>query len=138
MEKKNDMTQVGQAFLELKSAIQGSSIKLGQNDDLQDIDRPNAERIHGYAIKATNDALNKFEAAMPVEYVEGTHILTMTHKLLMSSQALSETHPNAEVKDFARSVSAYLLMHVPVSRRIHDNPLRKLRLVEGVSEQDES
>lgn len=126
------------AFLELKTRIQDSSKQFRQNDENSGSTCYSEDGcVLGYDIKATNDALEAFAAAMPPEYIEGTHILTMTHKLLMSAQELSVTHPEMEVKEFARTVSAYLLMHVPVNERIRENPMRKLVLVGELSGSDE-
>ena len=126
-----------QSFLELKESIREATTQYRQKDDTSEsLFHPSKGFVYGYDITATDAALRAYESTIPSEYDAGIHTLTVAQKLLIQAQELSETHPIMEVRDFAREVAAYMLMNVPITRRIKLNPLKKLQLVSSLPEQD--
>ena len=123
-------------FMELKQIIQNSAVQFRKNNDTSEsLFHPKMGFVYGYDIKATNDALNAFESTIPSEYEAGTHTLTVSQKLLEEARNMEATHPDIDTRDFARAVAAYMVMNVPVSRRVRPNLLKRLRLVQDVQDE---
>ena len=137
VENGKNMKNTAKALSELRVTIRNSKTQFRKNNDTSEsLFHPAGGFVYGYDIRATKDALDAFEHALPSDYMEGAHILTIVQKILMDAQQLSEDHSDTEVRDFARSVAAYMLMHAPISSRLRDNPLRQLTLVKDLSEVD--
>ena len=120
-------------FLELKEAIQNSTTQFRQNNDTSDsLFHPTLGFVYGYDTEIVNTALNAFEHTLPSEYEATSDILTTSQKLLMEAQSMSEKHEDMEVRDFARTVAAYMLMNVPISRRVRPNLLKRLKQIEDI------
>lgn len=126
-------------FLELKEAIQNSTTQFRQNNDTSDsLFHPTMGFVYGYDTEVVNTALNAFEHTLPSEYEATSDILTTSQKLLMEAQNMSEKHEDMDARDFARTVAAYMLMNVPISRRVRPNPLKRLKQIEDIRPEIES
>jgi len=123
-------------FMELKQIIQNSAVQFRKNNDTSEsLFHPKMGFVYGYDIKATNDALNAFESTIPSEYEAGTHTLTVSQKLLHEAKKIADTHIDMNTRDFAREVAAYMVMNVPVSRRVRPNLLKRLEIVRNVQDE---
>tara|TARA_B110000914_G_C15212254_1_gene331215 strand:+ start:58 stop:468 length:411 start_codon:yes stop_codon:yes gene_type:complete len=120
-------------FMELKQIIQNSAVQFRKNNDTSEsLFHPKMGFVYGYDIKATNDALNAFETTIPSEYEAGTHTLTVSQKLLQEAKKIADTHTDIDTRDFAREVAAYMVMNVPVSRRVRPNLLKRLEQLKDI------
>ena len=120
-------------FLELKEAIQKSTTQFRQNNDTSEsLFHPTMGFVYGYDTEAVNTALNAFEHTIPSEYEASSGVLTTSQKLLIEAQTLSNEHPDMDTRDFARGVAAYMLMNVPISRRVRPNLLKRLKQLEDI------
>jgi hypothetical protein len=124
-------------FYELRSTIEESLTQFRNNNDTStSLFHPSRGFVYAYDVDKTNKALERYEASIPTEYIEGTHTLTVSQKILMEANLIVSEHPDMDVRDFAREVAAYMLIHVPISRRLRSNPLKRLALVPGLIEKD--
>lgn len=121
------------SFLELKEAIQISATQFRKNNDTSEsLFHPKMGFVYGYDIEATNKALTEYETTIPSEYEAGTHTLTISQQLLNDARDIVASHPEMEVRDFARAVAAYMVMNVPITRRVRPNLLKQLKIVKDI------
>ena len=128
------MNEAHAPFLELKEIIRNSATQFrSSNDTSESLFHPKMGFVYAYDMKTTNDALDGFEKQIPIEYDATRHTLTVSQKLITEARELVDNHPDMEIRDFARAVSNYMIMHVPINRRVRSNPLTKLTIFKGVS-----
>jgi hypothetical protein len=80
---------------------------------------------YAYDMNKVERALDEYAESLPQDFQESHCNLTIEEKLIKAAQNLCTKNSDMAVRDFARSVAAYLVMHEDPERR--NNPLRLLR-----------
>jgi predicted phage tail protein len=98
-------------------------------DNSRSIFNPSHGFVYAYDLSMVEQALGNYEATLPSEFQEQYSTLTIEEKLVKEAQLISSNNPNMDVRDFARTVAAYLVINAdPMKRK---NPLRMLSTIEN-------
>lgn len=118
------------AFTQLRRRVRQSGRQFRRNNDnSQSIFHPDGGFVYAYDISEVEQALDAFENALPRELQEGGH-LSLEQKLLKEAQYIVATHEEMKIRDFARTVAGYLVLHTTVCKT---NPLTLLK-TEGLDD----
>lgn len=81
--------------------------------------------MYAYEIYRVEAALDEYAQALHLEPTKTREQQTVEQQLMQQAQALCATHPQMAVRDFARTVAAYLLLNANPGNR--SNPMGLLR-----------
>jgi hypothetical protein len=81
------------------------------NDNSTSMFHPAGGFVYGYDMAKVEDALNEYEKSLPTEFLSVPSALHMESQLLEEARLITETHESMEIRDFARQVMAYLVIH---------------------------
>ena len=99
-------------YINLRQQIRRCSKQFRHNDDASpSVFQPAKGFTYGYDMAMVEAALNEYEATLPTEFLAVQPAPTMEAKLLHIASVLAETNESMEVRDFAREVLAYLVIH---------------------------
>jgi hypothetical protein len=117
-------------FIILRQTIRQAGTQFRRNNDnSRSIFNPSHGFVYAYDLSMVEQALGNYEATLPSEFQEQYSTLTIEEKLVKEAQLISSNNPNMDVRDFARTVAAYLVINAdPMKRK---NPLRMLSTIEN-------
>ena len=126
------MSKPMQMFAKLRQNIRQSGKQYRHNaDNSPSIFNPNEGFTYAYDMNLVEEALDNFEASIQGEYIdEDGNELGIEQRLIKEAQMLVATHTDMDVRDFARSVAAYLVINRLPSKPI--DPAKILKLVRTV------
>ena len=81
------------------------------NDNSTSLFHPSAGFIYAYEMVKVEEALDDYENDLPTEFLAVDDRITMETKIHNQAQVLVETSDNMDIRDFARQVMAYLVIH---------------------------
>lgn len=96
-------------FVTLRRAIRQSGTQYRKNDDnSSSLFHPEQGFIYAYQISAVEAALDAYEQSLPQEFREQQAPETLEEQVLQMSAVMSQEHESMQVRDFARTVMAYM------------------------------
>jgi len=114
-------------FIELRQKIRKAGRQFRRNNDNSNsIFHPTGGFIYGYDMTEVEDALDAYEGSLPTEFQASYRTLTIEEKLIKEAQQITTTNGDIDIRDFARSVVAYLVINADPQRR--RNPMPTLRV----------
>ena len=106
------MSEDPNAFTVLRRAIRQSGTQYRNKDGkLGGLFDSEHGFCYAYEIGKVEDALDAYEVTMPTKYHEQRLQLPLKENILRMSEAISNTHPDMGVRDFARSVQAWFTIN---------------------------
>lgn len=107
------MTDSVHPYIHLRKQIRQAGKQFRQvHDNSASLFHPDGGFVYAYDMAAVENALNEYEVSLPSEYLAVKAAETMETQLLIDAKALSESHASMEVRDFAREVMAFLVLHL--------------------------
>ena len=99
-------------YINLRRKIRQAGRQFRKNDDNStSLFHPSAGFVYAYEMDKVEAALDDYENEIPTEYLAVDDRITMETKILNQAQVLVETSNNMDIRDFARQVMAYLVIH---------------------------
>lgn len=124
------------AFQQLRETIRQCGKQFRLNDDNSpSLFHPKKGFVYGYDVSRVEKALDVYEASMPTDFSDEYIHLTMEDKILSMARTIVATHEEMDIRDFARTVTAYLVLNDKPEKRI--SPLKGLRIVDNVDPSEE-
>lgn len=99
-------------YIELRQKIRQAGRQFRKNNDNStSLFHPSAGFVYAYEMSKVEEALDEYEENIPTEYLAVDSRVTMETKLLNQAQVIVETSHDMDMRDFARQVMAYLVIH---------------------------
>lgn len=111
-EKETYMDDPIHPYIQLRHKIRQAGRQFRKNDDNStSLFHPSSGFIYAYEMAKVEEALDAYENELPTEYLAVDDRVTMETKLLNQAQVILETSKSMDIRDFARQVMAYLVIH---------------------------
>ena len=99
-------------YILLRQKIRQAGRQFRKNDDNStSLFHPSSGFIYAYEMTKVEEALDDYENDLPTEFLAVDDRITMETKIINQAQVLVETCDNMDIRDFARQVMAYLIIH---------------------------
>lgn len=99
-------------YILLREQVRQAAKQFRRSDDNStSLFHPKGGFVYGYDMGLVEEALDLYEVTLPSEYLAVDAPATMESQLLIDAARLVETSESMEVRDFAREVLAYLVIH---------------------------
>ena len=106
------MTDTVHPYIQLRKTIRQAGKQFRKsNDNSTSMFHPEGGFIYGYEMEKVEDALNEYEATLPTEFLSVDSAAGMESRLLQDAQQIVNTSEDMAMRDFARQVMAYLVIH---------------------------
>jgi hypothetical protein len=101
-------------FVQLRKTIRHSAAQYRRSEDNSDsIFHPEQGFIYAYQIHAVEQALDEYELTLPTEFIPDKREDSLEEDVFKRGKALCEESESMEVRDFARTVMAYITLEKP-------------------------
>jgi len=101
-------------FVQLRKAVRHSAAQYRRSEDNSDsIFHPEQGFIYAYQIHAVERALDEYELTLPTEFIPDKREDSLQEDVFKRGKALCEESESMEVRDFARTVLAYMALEKP-------------------------
>ena len=105
-------------FVQLRKAVRHSAAQYRRSEDNSDsIFHPEQGFVYAYQIHAVERALDEYEATLPTEFIPDKREDSLEEDVYKRGKALCEESELMEVRDFARTVMAYIALEKPTKHR---------------------
>jgi hypothetical protein len=120
------MNQEPHPFVVLRQSVRSAGTPFRKRtDNSSSLFFPTEGVVYAYDISKVEKALDDYEKGLAESFQEEYGTLTIEEKLIREAQMISTSNDEMAIRDFARTVSAYLVMNSdPAKKR---NPLKLLR-----------